>query len=160
MHNALKKITTRAKQLRKKQPGISWKSAIKKAGAEYRTGKKSKYRQTGKSNIKADLQRSARLPGPRKPRGGKKVTYHERRKNRSDVPGKLTGTAYNEMILRNLRTNNSELETALSRLKRLQEECRNVPRSEKRTCRSKIKDQKKYIASIKHNIRMLRVLIK
>jgi hypothetical protein len=36
---ALKKITTRAKQIRKKNPGISWKSAVKKAGAEYRGGK-------------------------------------------------------------------------------------------------------------------------
>ncbi len=37
--NTLKKITTRAKQLRKKRPGISWKSAVKSAGLEYRQGK-------------------------------------------------------------------------------------------------------------------------
>ena len=37
--NALKKITTRAKAIRKSHPGVSWKSAVKKAGAEYRTGK-------------------------------------------------------------------------------------------------------------------------
>ena len=37
---ALKKITTRAKQIYKK--GGTWKGAIKKAGAEYRSGKKSK----------------------------------------------------------------------------------------------------------------------
>jgi hypothetical protein len=36
----LKAITTRAKQMRKKQPGMSWLSAVKKAGAEYRSGKK------------------------------------------------------------------------------------------------------------------------
>jgi hypothetical protein len=36
--SALKQITTRAKQLRKK--GGSWKAAIKKAGAEYRAKKK------------------------------------------------------------------------------------------------------------------------
>jgi hypothetical protein len=38
--NALKKITTRAKQIRKAHPGTSWKGAVKKAGAEYRAGKK------------------------------------------------------------------------------------------------------------------------
>jgi len=39
MANALKKITTAAKAYRKKHPGASWKSAVKKAGAEYRAGK-------------------------------------------------------------------------------------------------------------------------
>jgi hypothetical protein len=38
--NALKKITTRAKQIRRAHPGTSWKGAVKKAGAEYRSGKK------------------------------------------------------------------------------------------------------------------------
>jgi hypothetical protein len=37
--SALKKITTRAKQLRKKHPNMEWRTAIKKAGAEYRGGK-------------------------------------------------------------------------------------------------------------------------
>jgi hypothetical protein len=39
--NALKKITARAKQIRKKHPGKSWKASVKAAGAEYRAGKKS-----------------------------------------------------------------------------------------------------------------------
>jgi hypothetical protein len=37
--NALKKITTRAKQIRRAHPGKSWKSAVKQAGAEYRGAK-------------------------------------------------------------------------------------------------------------------------
>jgi hypothetical protein len=39
MANALKKITTRAKQLQKKHPNSKWVSLVKKAGAEYRAGK-------------------------------------------------------------------------------------------------------------------------
>jgi hypothetical protein len=37
--NALKKITTAAKKLRKRAPGMSWKSAVKKAGSMFRAGK-------------------------------------------------------------------------------------------------------------------------
>ena len=40
MGNALKKITTRAKQIYAK--GGTWRGAIKKAGAEYRGGKRTK----------------------------------------------------------------------------------------------------------------------
>lgn len=36
---ALKKITTRAKAIRKKKPGISWNTAIKTASKEYKGGK-------------------------------------------------------------------------------------------------------------------------
>lgn len=38
MSNVLKKITTAAKAYRKKHPGASWKSAVKKAGSMYRSG--------------------------------------------------------------------------------------------------------------------------
>jgi hypothetical protein len=37
--NALSKITTRAKQIRKAHPAMAWSAAIKKAGVEYRGGK-------------------------------------------------------------------------------------------------------------------------
>ncbi len=91
--------------------------AVKKAKALYKTGryktfadavkaaykklpgkvgaakKKPVYKQTksSTSNLKADRERKALPPGPRKPAGSRKVTYREYRKNRSDVPGKLTG---------------------------------------------------------------------
>lgn len=42
MSNTLKKITARAKQLRKASPKMEWKTAVKKAGAEYRAGAKKK----------------------------------------------------------------------------------------------------------------------
>lgn len=51
----------------------------------------SKTRQTGSSNRKADRKRKAKPPGKRKSASGK--TYYERRKNRSDVPGKLSGAS-------------------------------------------------------------------
>lgn len=94
---ALKKITTRAKHLRRLHPGTKWITAVKKAGAEYRAGKigkaakkkKTDYRQTGTSSKSHDEQRKAKPPGKRKSRSGK--TYYERRKNRSDKPGTLTG---------------------------------------------------------------------
>lgn len=60
---ALKKITTRAKQIRKKHPGKSWKAAIKQAGAEYRGGKISgvrKKRVARKSPKKTARKRTAR----------------------------------------------------------------------------------------------------
>lgn len=102
MADALKKIRSRAKQLQKKHPGAKWTNLIKQASAQYRAGKlgkvakpakkkKDKSRQTGSSNKFYDEQRHARTPGPRKPAGGKKVTYYERRKNRSDKPGSMTG---------------------------------------------------------------------
>lgn len=97
MSNTLKKITTRAKQIRKAHPSMAWKNAVKKAGAEYRAGKigavrkkaKTKFRQTGTSKTAADKQRTARRPGKRKSASGK--VYYERRKNRSDVPFSLSG---------------------------------------------------------------------
>ena len=44
-----------------------------------------KYKQHGKSNLKADKRRKAKAPGKRKSASGK--VYVETRKNRSDVKG-------------------------------------------------------------------------
>lgn len=99
MANPLKKITTRAKQLKKTHPGAAWKNLVKQAGREYRAGKlgsaavsatkKKKVWQTGSSLKKNDSQRKAKPPGRRRSASGQ--TYIERRKNRSDKPGMLTG---------------------------------------------------------------------
>jgi hypothetical protein len=62
--NTLKKITSRAKQLRKKRPGISWKSAVKSAGLEYRQGK------IGKAKRKASPKK--KTPAKRKRVGAAK----------------------------------------------------------------------------------------
>jgi hypothetical protein len=77
--NALKKITTRAKQIRKKQPGKSWKSAVKQAGAEYRAGNKKPVR---KKRAKA-VGKAPKAVAKRKSRVGTKPKYqviHEVRK--------------------------------------------------------------------------------
>jgi hypothetical protein len=69
--NALKKITTRAKQIRKKQPGKSWKAAVKQAGAEYRAGKKTPVRRKRKASVGA-IKRS---PAKRKRSVGTKPKF-------------------------------------------------------------------------------------
>lgn len=48
-----------------------------------------KNRQTGSSNRKADRKRKAKSPGKRLSRSRR--VYYERRKNRTDKPGSLTG---------------------------------------------------------------------
>ncbi len=45
--NALKKITNRAKEIVRKSPGTKWVNAVKKAGAEYRSGKISGVKKKG-----------------------------------------------------------------------------------------------------------------
>lgn len=176
-NNAIQKISARAKQIRKKSPAKSWKACIKEASREYNSGslgsakrttrrakrkvaKKVKYRQTGTSNRKVDSQRKAKRPGKRRTSHG--TTYTERRKNRSDAPGKLSGTAYNEMILRNLRQRNLELAEAVMRLTRLKDKVSANPmtKSEKIVYRRMIKDQNKHISTIKKELRMLRMLVK
>lgn len=94
---ALQKIGKRAKQLRAANKKLSQRDAVKKAAAEYRAGKlgkvpkkKAPVKQYGSSDKKRDQERAARAPGWRKSKSGSK--YYERRKNRSDVKGKLTGT--------------------------------------------------------------------
>lgn len=95
MNNQLKKITARAKKIRKAKPGMKWTSAIKQASRDYRTGKLGSAKparwQTGSSTKKYDEQRKAKKPGKRKTAHG--TVYTERRKDRSDMPGKLTGVS-------------------------------------------------------------------
>lgn len=65
MSNALKKITTRAKQIQKTKGG-SWKNAIKAAGREYRGGKISGTRSRKKSTSKpksSSRSRSRKVSG-------------------------------------------------------------------------------------------------
>lgn len=171
---AIQKISARAKAIRKKSPGKAWKACIKEASREYNSGKlgaakkkpaakkkaakKVKPYQTGSSKKFNDEVRTAKKPGLRKTAWGTK--YTERRKNRSDMPGKLTGTAYNEMILRNLRNENANLEEGERRLLQLQAEYKRLPRgTAKNLIKREVKRQKNYVKEIKRNIRMLRTFI-
>jgi len=165
---ALKKIRTRAKAMRKENPNMEWRTAIKKSSAEYRAGtlgKKNKFRQTGTSNRKRDEERHAKTPGKRKTtRKGKKTFYYERRKNRSDRPGQLTGmsnSSYNHVILSYIRSSNIELGQQERYLGQLQERLkRQTDKREKNLTKGYITRQKKLIRSTKHEIRMQKALLR
>lgn len=102
MKTTLQKITAKAKQIRKARPSLKWTDAIKAAsksisGTKKKAAPKKKKavkkldvnRQTGDSNKFYDEAVKAKQPGKRKSATGK--IYYERRKNRSDKPGSLTG---------------------------------------------------------------------
>lgn len=106
-NSTLNKITTRAKRIRSANKKMPWISAVKQASRELKSeGKigavKSSGRQTGSSNKKRDSLKKAKPPGKRivKHPGGKKTVYYERRKNRSDKPGQLTGVDVNTLASR------------------------------------------------------------
>jgi len=92
-----KAVVKEAAKLRKKNPKLTQAQAVKQAFAiSYsKKGKKlgSASRQTGTSDKKRDQQRKAKKPGKRKSGpGAQRPYYYEYRKNRTDKPGKLTGT--------------------------------------------------------------------
>lgn len=111
MSTTLQKITARAKAIRKKHPSKKWTDCIKAASRELKSsgaigvskpakrskrkvsGVKKTHRQTGSSNKKRDVARVAKAPGKRvvKHAKVKSTVYYERRKNRADAPGKLSG---------------------------------------------------------------------
>lgn len=89
-------IFKEAKKVQRAHPRMTWQQAIQAAskkhnrvGAVKRKKPKTKFRQTGSSNKGADSQRRAKPPGKRRSASGR--VYYERRKNRSDKPGLLTG---------------------------------------------------------------------
>ena len=122
--------------------------------------KKVKRWQTGKSDKSRDEQREALKPGKRKSRSG--VTYFERRKNRTDMPGKLTGTGtMNELYIRNLNERNRSMIEADTRLVQLKKVLQITPRgADRNKVKGYIKEQKKYISVLKKEIRMLKALLK
>lgn len=76
------------------------------------------------------------------------------------MPGKLTGTAYNEMILRNLKNENTNLEEGERRLLQLQAEYKRLPKgTAKNLIKREVKRQNNYIREVKRNIRMLRTMV-
>lgn len=86
--NTLTKIRVRAKALQRKNKNLKWIPAIKKASVELRKEGKIAV-QTGTSKTSVDKKKKAKAPGKRTSNTGK--VYYERRKNRSDKPGTLTG---------------------------------------------------------------------
>lgn len=176
--NAIVKISARAKQIRKAHPSMAWKAAIKKASAEYRAGTlgsapvkkaaaKKKFRQTGKSSKKRDVQRHAKPPGKRivRHKGRKSTTYTERRKNRSDVPGHLTGTvgnatAYQQMILSRIRQNTMAKGSAEKKIEYYRAKMKLVKGVERTAYKNLIALEKKNIAALRKDTSMLKRLLK
>lgn len=83
--NALKKITTRAKEIVRKSPGTKWINAVKKAGAEYRSGKISGVKK------KVGAKKNAR-----KIQGTKKKTA-PRRRSIGATPGATGGSLESQL---------------------------------------------------------------
>jgi hypothetical protein len=112
MSNIIKKIAARAKQIRKAHPSKTWQACIKQASKELKgksigaakqaapkkkAVKKPASRQTGKSSKLHDERYQAKAPGKRTVKTAKgSHVYYERRKNRSDVPGSLSGAGVSQ----------------------------------------------------------------
>lgn len=99
---ALKKITTRAKQIRKAHPSMSWVGAVKKAGAEYRGGKvagKKKKRRVGA--VKS---------------GGSRTSTGGARNNRTSTGGARTSTTGNRTSTGGAKTTNVRIGTVANHL--------------------------------------------
>jgi hypothetical protein len=185
-------ISRKAKTIRKK--GEPWISAIKRAskmlkgkgGTVGATRKKAARRkpaksvpkkkaykprkpihQTGKTSRKIDKRIKAKAPGKRKSSSG--ATYYEYRRNRSDMPGQMTGTkkidgsAYREMIMGRMQSADRLRTTAEHQIKDLQEKKKRTPAKEKlhrKMIDVRIKELRKLVAVQKKEISMLKALYK
>jgi hypothetical protein len=177
----LQKITTKAKKIRR--PGEAWTDAVKRASkmvpslspskkksAKKKAPKKKKadYHQTGKrKSIKRDKQIKAKPPGKRRVKSGSgSHTYYERRANRSDKPGSLTGgtngaaATYRYNVLQRINSNVRLLGEAEKRLAALQQLLKVSPREDKARIRFYIKDQRNYISKLKKDISGFKSLLR
>ena len=82
-------------------------------------------RQTGTSNKVKDAKRKALAPGKRKSATGK--SYTERRANRSDKPGSLTGVNITNLSIKKIKENNQNIEKLESALIRNKEKMKLSP---------------------------------
>jgi hypothetical protein len=183
-------ISRRAKKIRKK--GEEWTDAIKRASKQLSGGtvgssskrsagtrrrksvprkKKASYKprkrihQNGTSSKKRDRLVSAKPPGKRRSKA--KKVYYEYRRNRSDMPGKLTGTkgtapsAMNEMLIAKIRDNSNKQGVCEREILYFQEQLRNTKdKKRKLVLRRAIADKKKLISVLKKDTTMLKRLLK
>lgn len=160
--NALKKISDRAKQLRRKNSRLTQAEAIKKAAQEYRAGKlgkvpkkkapakrKKPVRQSGSSDRFRDIQRKAKPPGTRRSKTGRK--YFERRKNRSDAPGKLTGFTNAYAVRDRIER---DIKTTLAHIERVKQS--GLPRNEKT---KSVRLHRQHLSNLKRQLREQNSLI-
>ncbi len=182
----LQKITDKARSIRRN--GEPWISAVKRASKLVKPSlspskkaagkkrrkvgaakKKSSSRQTGSSNAAIDRTIKAKAPGKRtiKTAGGGKHSYYERRRNRSDRPGQLTGvkpaqvqSAYNFMLLSRMKSNLANIEqtqNTIEHLKRKMKESKDA--GVKKLFRAQIVREKRFLTGLKQDNRMLKRLI-
>lgn len=144
----------------------------RKAAAKKKSAKNYKPRkpthQTGSSSKKRDEMVKALPPGKRRSAGGS--IYYEYRKNRTDMPGRMTGisarvdgTAYREMIMRHMRDADRARSTAEQEILRLKQMKRVTSPKEKlkrRLLDQRIKEQQRFVSSQKKEISMLKTLYK
>lgn len=176
-------ISKLAKKIRK--PGEAWTGAIKRASKQISgtvassrvkrsapgkrksvPKKKSSYKprkkihQTGSSSVKLDKRVKAKAPGKRKSAAGK--TYYEFRKNRTDMPGKLTGTgsAYNEVIMGRMRSNYIQIEQTQTAVRwQKMKKAAVKTKLEKNVYQAKINELNKFIRTLEADNRMLKRLL-
>jgi hypothetical protein len=162
-------ISKKAKKIRR--PGETWQSAIKRASKMVKVGsvkkaKPKKSYQTGTSKKIVDERKRAKPPGKRivKTASGKHA-YYERRKNRSDMPGSLTGvaaqsSAYRTMILRRLSSNSVQLAQADRDLSLLQSRYKSAEKgAQKSFAKKRVEVQKRFIQSLKTDMTNLKRLL-
>jgi hypothetical protein len=190
----VQQISRRAKQTRKK--GEAWIAAIKRASKELKNksgtvstrkpGKKSQARrktvprkktysprkpihQTGSSSKKIDKRIKAKAPGKRRVKTAKgSHAYYEYRRNRSDMPGSMTGTnknasgqAYREMILRRMRDADrvrGATEYNITMIKKQKEALPRTAKLQRKLLDLRIVELKKFLAVTKKELSMLKTL--
>lgn len=151
---------------RSSKPGKKRKSVPrkKKSVTSYKPRKKT--HQTGTSSKSRDRMIKAKPPGKRIVKGGngKKHAYYEYRKNRSDMPGQLTGVspiAMNQMLLSRIKDNSNKQGMVEREIQRLQElKRKNLTKTGKRACQNAIDQKKRIIAALRKDTSMLKSLIK
>jgi hypothetical protein len=144
--------------------------AVKRKPAKRKAAKKkTSNRQTGTSNSFFDRMVTAKAPGKRivKHKGGKKSVYYERRKNRSDKPGMLTGhkpaavqSAYSYMIITRMKSNVAQIAqttTTIEHLKRKMKESKD--KVTKRLFANQIVKEKHFLTGLKKDNTNLKRLI-
>lgn len=131
---------------------MPWIDAVKQASKELKSegkiGEAKSFRQTGSSNRVRDKRVKAKAPGKRivSHGRGKKTVYYERRKNRSDKPGQLTGVPANMYAVRdNLE---KQLTQTIEHLEKIKKS--DVKHPEKKRL---IKTYREYIAKLRGQLR-------
>ena len=136
--NALQKITTRAKAIRRAHPGMSWKAAVKKASAEYR----------GAPKKKASRKKAA-VSGTGKKKKAVKV---KARRSRKGVTSSISGVSMDKLRSEMLHLHN------LEKIKRSQQTMLSEAKTkgDKALLRREIQRTGKAIANCKKHITALK----